>query len=406
MSAALDLARLRAETPGTRHGIHLNNAGAALMPEPVLDAMRGYLDLEAAHGGHGAAERAAARLEAVYDSVARLIGAEPDEIALTESATRAWQMAFHALARTFAPGDRILVARAEYGANVVALMQVARHTGACIETVPSAGDGRLDLGALERMVDRRVRLIAAPTIPSNGGLVNPVAGIGRIARAHGVPFLLDACQALGQRPVDVGELGCDMLAATGRKFLRGPRGTGFLYVRRPWLDRLEPAMLDHFGAPLTGADGYALRPDARRFETYEHSRAGRLGLGAAVDYALGLGLDRIARRCRVLSGQLRAGLAALPGIRLHDLGPDPASLVTCTLEGRSAEAVRAAFSTAGIAVGVSLPSAAPLDAQARRLPPLVRISPHYYNGEDEIAQALSVLARLPLPAPSRGGFAP
>lgn len=390
---ALDLAGLRADTPGTAHGIHLNNAGASLMPHPVIEAVKAYLDLEAAWSGHGAAEREAERLAGVYASVARLIGAEPDEIALTESATRAWQMAFYALARGFRPGDRLLVGRQEYGASLVALRQVAATTGARVETIPSAPDGRIDAAALAAMLDDRVRLIAATAIPSNGGLVNPVAAIGALARARGIPFLLDACQMVGQRPVDVAALGCDLLAATGRKFLRGPRGTGFLYVRRAWLDRLEPAMLDHFGAPFDG-DGYRLRDDARRFETYEHDHAARLGLGVAVDYALGLGIDRIAARIGTLAGMLRQGIAALPGATVHDLGPDPAGLVTLTLAGQDSATVRAALGGAGISAGLSLHAAAPLDAAARALPPLVRLSPHAYNSEDEIGRALDVLAGL------------
>ena len=391
--SGLDLARLRADTPGTAHGIHLNNAGASLMPRPVVEAVKAHLDLEAAWSGHGAAEREAERLAGVYASVSRLIGAGSDEIALAESATRAWQMAFYALARGFRPGDRLLVGRQEYGANLVALRQVAAATGAVVEVIPAAPDGRIDVVALARMLDTRVRLIAAAAIPSNGGLVNPVAEIGALARAHGIPFLLDACQMVGQRPVDVAALGCDMLAATGRKFLRGPRGTGFLYVRRAWLDRLEPLMLDHFGAPLDG-DGYRLRDDARRFETYEYDHAARLGLGAAVEYALDLGLDRIAARVGALATALRQGIAALPGATVHDLGPDPAGLVTVTLAGHDSAALRAALAQAGIAAGLSLRAAAPLDADARGLPPLVRLSPHVFNSADEIGRALEILARL------------
>ena len=389
---SLDLAGLRADTPGTAHGIHLDNAGASLMPAPVRDAVKAYLDLEALRGGHGAAEREAGRLEAVYDSLARLIGAHRDEIAVTESATRAWQMAFHALARDFRPGDRLLVARQEYGANRVALEQVARRTGARLVPIPSDPEGCIDLAGLARSLAAGARLVAAPFIPSNGGLVNPVAEIGRLARAHGVPFLLDACQAVGQVPVDVAALQCDMLAATGRKFLRGPRGTGFLYVAQAWLDRLEPAMLDHFGAPLDAAGDFHPRSDARRFETYEHSRALRLGLGQAADYALGLGLPAIAARGRVLSGRLRRGLVAMPGAQLHDLGPDPAGLVTFTLADRRAEDVHAALADAGIRASVTRAAAAPMDALARGLPPLVRLSPHYFNTEAEIDAALARLA--------------
>jgi cysteine desulfurase / selenocysteine lyase len=308
----IDLERLRAETPGVAARVHLNNAGAGLMPAPVLDAMIDYLRREAEIGGYETADEAAARLDGVYASVARLVSAERDEIALTENATVAWQMAFYAL--PFRPGDRILTARAEYAANYVAFLQVARRTGATIEIVPDDSEGVLDPQAMERMLDDRVRLIAITWVPTNGGLVNPAAEVGRIARAHGISYLLDACQAVGQMPVDVTALGCDMLSATGRKFLRGPRGTGFLYVRRDLMRQLEPPLIDHFGAPWVAPDRYELRPDARRFETWENNYAARLGLGVAVDYALAIGMEPIMARCRALADQLRTALSEVPTI--------------------------------------------------------------------------------------------
>jgi selenocysteine lyase/cysteine desulfurase len=389
---SIDLARVRAETPGVANRIHFNSAGASLIAQPVLDAQLAYLQREAAIGGYEAAAELAPRLDAVYDSVARLIGAQRDEIALVENATVAWQMAFYSL--SFRPGDRILTARAEYAANYVAFLQVAKRTGAVIEVIPDDRDGVLDPAALERMIDARVRLIAITWVPTNGGLVNPAAAVGKIARKHGIPYLLDACQAIGQMPVTVTELGCDMLSATGRKFLRGPRGTGFLYVRRDLMLRLEPPMIDHFAAPWVAADRYELRQDARRFETWENNYAARLGLGVAIDYALSIGLRAIEARCRSLSDLLRAELRRIPGVTLYDLGPHPAAIVTFSIAGHEADAIKAKLAQQRFNLNTSRASSTLLDAKARNLPTLVRASPHYYNSEDEVAQLIAALRAI------------
>lgn len=388
----IDIARIRADTPASAHRAYLHNAGAALMPVQVVDAMKRHIDLEAEIGGYAAADREAERLEAVYASTARLINASPDEVALMENATVAWQMAFYAL--SFRPGDRILTAQAEYAANYVAYLQVARRSGAAVEVVPNDATGQLDVDALACMLDERVKLIAITWVPTNGGLVNPAADVGRIARAHGIPYLLDACQAVGQMPVDVEALGCDMLSATGRKFLRGPRGTGFLYVRRNLLERLEPPMIDHFAAPWVARDTYRLRDDARRFETWENNYAARLGLGAAIDYALELGIDTIEARCQVLANRLRAGLATVPDLELRDLGPAPCAIVSFTMERVEAQTVVASAGRAGVTIGASNPSSTRLDAEARSLPPLVRASPHYYNIEADVDRLIEHCRRL------------
>jgi selenocysteine lyase/cysteine desulfurase len=234
------------------------------------------------------------------------------------------------------------------------------------------------------MIDGRVRLIAITWIPTNGGLINPATEVGRIARAHCIPYLLDACQAIGQMPVDVGALGCDMLTATGRKFLRAPRGTGFLYIRRALLEQTEPVMLDLFGAKVVDLGSYELRPDARRFETWETNYSTRLGLGAAVDYALAIGLATIEERCRVLATRLREGLANISGLTLHDLGSHKSAIVSFALSGVDSTATMRWLGQKGINVSVSPPSSTPIDAHARKLPPIVRASPHYFNTEDEV----------------------
>ncbi|MDA9410115.1 aminotransferase class V-fold PLP-dependent enzyme [Bradyrhizobium sp. CCBAU 45384] len=388
----IDIDRIRADTPAASRLTYLHNAGAALMPTTVVAAMKQHIDLESEIGGYAAADRESGRLDAVYGSVARLLNAARDEIALMENATVAWQMAFYAL--QFRAGDRILTAEAEYAANYVAFLQVAKRTGAVIDVVPSDANGELDVHALERMIDGRVKLIAITWVPTNGGLVNPAAAIGRIARTHGIPYLLDACQAVGQMHVDVAAIGCDMLSATGRKFLRGPRGTGFLYVRRELLQQLEPPMIDHFAAPWVCRNRYQLRDDARRFETWESNYAARLGLGAAVDYALAIGLDPIEQRCRLLADRLRNGLADISGLTIRDLGRTPGAIVSFTMEGCEADAIVSSAAAAGIAVGASDPSSTRIDAEVRALPVVVRASPHYYNTEAEIDRLVAHMAGL------------
>lgn len=387
-----DLHRLRADTPGVAHRVHLNNAGAGLMPRPVLDRMVAHLQREADIGGYEAAYEASAELDAVYGSVARLIGASPSEIALTENATVAWQMAFYALG--FKAGDRILTARAEYAANYVAFLQVAKRTGVTIDVIPDDADGVLDPVALECMIDARVRLIAITWMPTNSGLVNPAEEVGRIARAHGIPYLLDACQAVGQTPIDVERLGCDMLSATGRKFLRGPRGTGFLYVRKPLLLTLEPPMIDHFGAVWVAPDRYELRPDARRFESWENNYAARLGLGTAVDYALAVGLQEAEVRCRALAATLRELLGDVPGVELHDAGRELSAIVSFSVRSHDAAAVNLQLLRGGINVSHSKPSSALLDHLARHLPTVLRASPHYFNTPAELEALAAALRSL------------
>ncbi len=351
---SIDLDRVRADTPGVTHRTHLNNAGAALMPQPVIDAVVAHINREGAIGGYEAAAEAADRLGRVHDSVGRLVGADAGEIAITENATVAWQRAFQSL--EFIAGDRILTTTAEFAGNYIPLLQLARRTGVSVEVIPDDASGALDTAALESMIDERVKLIAITWLPTNGGLVNPAAEVGRIANAHAIPYLLDACQAVGQMRVDVNALGCDMLTATGRKFLRAPRGTGFLYVRRAMLERTEPALLDLFGAVVDRPGHYAMRADARRFETWETNYATRLGIGAAADYLLDIGIDAIEARCGFLAELLRVGLSALADVTLRDAGTVRSAIISFTVAGMEAADVMQRLAAQAINVSVSPPS--------------------------------------------------
>ncbi len=400
MWSAVDSAQARSETPGCEHVAHFNNAGAALMPQQVLDTMIHHLQAEATIGGYEAADAARPAIEQVYDEVATLIHANRDEIAIVENATRAWDMAFYSI--PFQAGDRILTAQAEYASNYVAFLQVAQRTGAIVEAIPNDEYGQISIPALRTMIDDHVKLIAITHVPTNGGLVNPAAEVGIVARETGICFLLDACQSVGQMPIDVEEIGCDMLSATGRKFLRGPRGTGFLYVRRDWIERLEPVFIDLHAATWTSRNSYTIRPDARRFENWETNYAGKLGLGAAISYAQSWGMPRIWQRIQELAELLRSQLVAIPGVQVHDLGRQRCGIVTFSIAGHAPESIRATLLSDRINVSTTTVAGTRLDMEARRLTSLVRASVHYYNTSAEVNRLVAAVETIAGTAHSKG----
>ncbi len=394
MPTQIDLARVRADTPAVARIVHFNNAGAALSPRPVTEAVLRHLAREQEIGGYEAAAEASGALADFYPAFAALLNCGADEIAYVENATRAWDMAFYAI--PFQRGDRILTAEAEYASNFIALLQMQKRAGVEITVVPSAPTGEIDLEALERELRAGgVRLVALTHIPTQGGLVNPAAAVGALAKGYGALYLLDACQSVGQMPVDVAALGCDMLSGTGRKFLRGPRGTGFLYVKRQVLEMLDPPFLDLHAAQLQPAGGYAMQPDARRFENWESFVAGRIGLGVAVRYALDLGLDSIAERTFGLGASLRSGLEAVPGVTITDLGRERCGIVTFTRADEKPDVMKARFARQGINVSVSRARYAELDLGRRGLDAVVRASVHYYNSHDEIDRFIEAVRSPP-----------
>lgn len=386
---SIDVTRARHETPGCEHRIHFNNCGAALMPADVIEVVKQHIDLEAAIGGYEAAEAVHARLDNVYASVAKMLNCAPAEIAVVENATRAWDMAFYAMA--FQPGDRILTAVAEYASNYISFLQVARKTGAIVEAVPNDDLGALDVAALERMMDERVKLIAVTHVPTNGGLVNPANEIGRVAKRHGVPFLLDACQSVGQVPIDVQAMGADILSATSRKYLRGPRGVGFLFVSKDWIQRLEPPFLDLHAATWVSPTQYQVRTDAKRFENWECNVAAKLGLGAAVDYALAWGVDAIHERVTMLAHLLRARLREIPGVDVHDQGSNQCGIVSFRVAGIDATSIVQSLQEQRINLSASSAFSTRLDMDRRGLDTVARAGLHYYNTEDEISRFVHVL---------------
>ena len=395
--AALDIDAERAATPGCATVSHLNNAGASLPHAATLETVMSHLRREADFGGYEAASEATDRLSAVRASAAVLLGADRSEVAITGSDTEGWTKALWGffLGGGLRSGARILVDRIAYDSHYMGLLQVARVTGATIEAMPGTSDGTLDLDALATALARGDVAMASLThVGTHRGLVNPIAEAAHLCRDAGVATFVDACQSIGQLPVDVRVIGCDVLTGTGRKWLRGPRGTGLIYLRSGFADRIDPIGLDGRSAVWTADDRYELCEGAQRFVPFEVPVAMHLGLGTAIDHTLELGIDAIAARVGNLAEHLRALAVAVDGVTVHDGGAIRCGIVTFTVEGHHPAQVAAAAAAAGINVSVTEQPAARLDLGGSRPSAVVRASPHYYNTEDELLGLVDVLEEL------------
>jgi cysteine desulfurase/selenocysteine lyase len=384
----IDLAAVRADTPGCHRGVFLDSAGSSLPPVQVLDEVIGHLRREAEVGGYQAGAERADDLERGYAVLASVLGCHPDEVAVTDSASRSWLTAFDAV--PLAPGDRILCTEAEYGGNAIPLLRRAAEVGCSVEPIPSDATGAVDVDVLRALLDERVKLVSLVHVPTNGGLVNPVTPVVEAAHAVGALVMLDACQSAGQVPLT--GLGADIVTGTGRKWLRGPRGTGFLVVRREVLPRLRPRQVDLHSGTWVSSSRYELRDDARVFELWETSVADRLGLIAAFEYLLALGVTEVAAQVRAHADHLRSGLAALPGVTLHDQGAQRCGLVTFTVDGVPPVEVRDRLRDRHVTVTTSGVTATRYDMERRGLDTVVRASPHYFLTPAQLDEAVAAVA--------------
>ncbi|MEO6631123.1 MAG: aminotransferase class V-fold PLP-dependent enzyme [Mucilaginibacter sp.] len=377
-----ELNQLRLETEGTTNIIHFNNAGASLPPDVVVDTVVNYLKEEALSGGYETEYKYREQLANTYNLIARLINAGQDEIAIVENASTAWCIAFNGIG--FKVGDEVITCEMEYVTNIIGFLNAEKNNGIKIKLIPNDEQGNFSLTELENAISPKTKLIAVTHIASTTGGMIPIVEIGKIARKHNILYLVDACQSAGQLPVDVKEIGCDMLSVTGRKYLRAPRGTGFLFVKKGIQDKLKPLFMDGFSAPDVRLAGFNLRNDARRFELYEKNRALTLGLGKAVEYALNIGVDRIWRRVQLLATTLRSKLAGIDGITIHDFGAEQCGIVTFTVNGFDAVQVKHHLAEKHINVSVGKAISTFYFMDKNNLTNVVRASVHYYNTEEEI----------------------
>ncbi|MDQ4053258.1 MAG: aminotransferase class V-fold PLP-dependent enzyme [Actinomycetota bacterium] len=388
----IDLERERAQTPGCLERVFLDSAGSSLPTSKVVDTVVEHLRREQDVGGYRAAAERREDLAEVPVSLGRLLGCRADEIALADSSTRAWNALVTAL--RWRASERILICGTEYASNAIALLQRSRADGCSVEVVPSSANGSPDLDAYAALLDERVRLVSLVHVPTNSGQILPVRELTVLAHQVGALVVLDACQSVGQLVLDVDELGVDALTASGRKWLRAPRGTGFLYLRSGVLDDLEPLAADLRGGEWTSPSGYQLRTDAARFELWEHDVAGRLGLGVAVDHLLDLGPADVERTVRAGAAELRTLLPQIAGLTVHDRGSDLSGIVSFTLAGTDPASVQEQLFAAGVTAAVSGAGSTRLDMGIRGLDSVVRLSPHYFNSREDLMRATEAVAAV------------
>ena len=377
-----EIAQLRAETKGTTARIHFNNAGASLPPDVVVETVVNYLGEEAVYGGYETEYKYRLELENTYNLIARLINAGKEEVAIVENASIAWGLAFNGI--DFNEGDEVITSEMEYVTNLFGFLNVQKTHGIEIKVIPNDEQGNFMMAALEEVISPRTKLIAITHIPSTAGGMTPIIEIGKVARKHQILYLVDACQSAGQAPLDVKEIGCDMLAVTGRKYLRAPRGTGFLYVRKAIQDKLKLFFIDGLTAQWNGLDDFKVRDDARRFEVYEKNRALTLGLGKAIEYALHIGIDRIWMRIKYLAGRMREQLRNIESVTVNDMGDEKCGIVTFSVAGMDAAAIKDKLAERQINVSVGQAKSTMIYMSKNHFGSIVRASVYYYNTEEEI----------------------
>ena len=390
----IDLERLRAETTGCSSRVHLNNAGASLMPSPVIAAIIRHLELEAEVGGYEAQDIQSEAIAAAYQSIASLIGSNASNIAFTENATASFMQALSAI--PFERDDVILTTRNDYASNQIQFLSLQARLGVRVIHAPDKPRGGVDASKMIDLIEQhRPRIVCVTHVPTNSGLIQDVAAIGVVCRNLEVIYLVDACQSVGQLPIDVKDIGCDFLSATARKFLRGPRGCGFLYVSDRILQQgLEPLFIDMRGANWTGENGYQVVDSAKRFENWEFAWSLVLGTAVAADYATDIGIRAISSRVAGLVALLRGELSELGGVTVLGSKDELGGIVTITLQDHDPAEIVTKLRSQKINVSAQGRESAVMDYDRKRVQGALRISPHYYNSNAEIISLVAAIESI------------
>lgn len=390
----MNIEQIRQDTPYCLDKLFVNSAGSSLQPTVVVAAVKNYLDKEAQLGGYTVADTNGVAIETFYEAIAKLLGTQSSNIAFTHDATDAYLKALSAI--PFQKGDVVITSNDDYASNQIQFLSLQKRFGITIKRIKTLANGDIDIAHFQELITQKTpKLVAITHVPTNSGLIQNVEAIGEICYQKAILYLVDACQSVGQLVVDVQKIKCDFLSATGRKFLRGPRGTGFLYVSdRALAKGLSPLFIDGGGAVWTKEQEYQVLPTARRFQTWEKPYALMMGLTTAIQYATTIGLANIEAYNEQLMQRLKHNLAAIPNVKIFDKGAKTCNLLTFRKGDKSAPAIQKVLNEHSVFHGLSTKEWGVIDYGKKGVDWTVRLSPHYFNTLEEMDRLAEIIESI------------
>lgn len=389
----MNIDKIREDTLHCDNFIHFNNAGAALPPKSVNEAIIAFLKEEEATGGYEMEARHAESIDQIYKEIAKLIRCQSDEIAITDNASTAFSKALYSI--PFQEGDEIITSEIEYSSNFLNYLKLKRDKGINIITIPVGENGPIDIQKLEDSISKKTKLVAVTHMPTSSGAIAPVGAIGEITKQHDILYMVDTCQSIGHYPTFVDELHCDFLTGTSRKYIRGPRGLGFLYARKSIYKDLDPFMLEAMGAEWQSTDSYELNYTSKMFEAFEKPYAFMMGLQEAVKYANNLGIENIWSRITDLSTYARSLFAQHKELSLQDgKGKELSGIITLTIKNKSSLEIQEELKRNKINISICKPFTSLTDMQNKGLDSSCRLSLHYYNTKEEVERVNDILQNI------------
>jgi len=374
--------------------LFLNSAGASLMPRSVTEKITEYLHREERLGGYTVEEQQAEEIAKFHQQAAQLIGCKIRNITFAHSASSAFMQALSSI--PLYAKDVIITSEVDYTSNFLQFLSLHKKRGVICKVIKSLPNGDLDVEHFRQLIEQYpIKLVAITHIPTNSGLIQDVATIGEICHAENLIFLLDSCQSIGQIAVNLNNIKCDFLTATGRKFLRGPRGTGFLYVSDRILDQgFAPLLLDGGNATWTGSETYELMDSAERFGTWEKPYAMLTGLTESLRYLNDIGIQNVENHNKKIMNRLRSNLAGISSVTCYDLGTHTSNILTFRKKDKTPEDIKNLFSKHQVYFGISQKHQGQIDFEKKGIDWVVRLSPHYFNTEEEMDRISTIIEEL------------